>query len=167
MITLRLMTPADILLVVDKCAQDNWPKPASTFEAYLYDQIKGERTVCLAFFEAHFAGYVTLKITSAYPFFSEHNIPEINDLNVLPSSRRKGIGSALLAWAEQEAQKHSTVIGLGVGLYDGYGNAQQLYCKRGYLPDGLGITYKNQRAVYGTTVEVDDDLILWFVKKLR
>ncbi|MFA6303282.1 MAG: hypothetical protein WC627_09150 [Legionella sp.] len=58
-------------------------------------------------------------------------------------------------------------VGIGFGLYDGYGNAQKMYIARGYVPDGLGITYNYQRVEYGTQVPLDGDLVLWFTKKLK
>ncbi|HCE6154635.1 TPA: N-acetyltransferase, partial [Legionella pneumophila] len=63
------------------------------------------------------------------------------------------------------------VVGIGVGLYGGhdggYGQAQRLYVNRGYIPDGLGVTYGYKPTVPGQTYPLDDDLILWFTKKLR
>ena len=73
----------------------------------------------------------------------------------------------MLDCAEQEARKHYDVVGLGVGLYDGYGSAQKLYIARGYKPDGLGITYDYKRVEPGSQVCLDDDLILWFTKRIR
>ncbi|HXW52885.1 MAG TPA: GNAT family N-acetyltransferase, partial [Myxococcota bacterium] len=60
----------------------------------------------------------------------------------------------------------SPVVGIGVGLYDGYGDAQKLYVKRGYIPDGLGPTYRYIKLVYGQSVNVDDDLVMWFTKRI-
>lgn len=39
--------------------------------------------------------------------------------------------------------------------------------QRGYLPDGLGITYNYNRVDYNYKVSMDDDLVLWFTKKLN
>ncbi|MGI4775446.1 MAG: hypothetical protein ACRYE9_00700 [Janthinobacterium lividum] len=61
-------------------------------------------------------------------------------------------------------------VGLGVGLYvgmdGGYGSAQRLYIRRGYIPDGKGITYKYQYVDYEISIPNDDDLNLWLIKKL-
>lgn len=89
------------------------------------------------------------------------------DFNVLPVMRNKGIGSALLEIAEKEAAKKSAIVGLGVGLYADYGAAQKLYVKRGYVPDGLGVTYKYKDIKPGAKVDLDDDLVLWFIKELK
>lgn len=118
-----------------------------------------------------FAGYVTLKWQSRYESFARAGIPEIMDLNVLPPFRKAGIGSMLLDTAEKEAATKSDVVGLGVGLYGGpdggYGAAQKLYVNRGYLPDGRGVTYHYQLAIPGNNYPLDDELTLWFTKRLK
>ncbi|MDN5248442.1 MAG: GNAT family N-acetyltransferase [Wolbachia endosymbiont of Tyrophagus putrescentiae] len=166
-IAIREFTKFDIQIIVTNFAEANWLKPASTFEAYLQEQKLGERIVWVAFYNNEFAGYITLKWKSSYPSFKNQNIPEVMDFNILPSMRNKGIGSALLEVAEKEAAKRNYTVGLGVGLYADYGVAQKLYIKRGYIPDGLGVTYKYQCVKPGTKVDLDDDLVLWFTKKLR
>ena len=50
-------------------------------------------------------------------------------------------------------------------MYADYGPAQRMYIKRGYVPDGLGLYYKNQPVTPGKNVFVDDDLALYLVKK--
>ena len=157
----------DIPLIVSAFAQADWPKPASTFDAYLHEQEAGQRLIWVGWLDNNVAGYVTLVWNSLYKPFHAHAIPEIMDLNVLPQHRNQSIGSNLLAYAEDAAQKKSEYVGLGVGLYADYGRAQQLYVKRGYLPDGRGITYKYQSVSQGNMVHVDDDLVLWFTKRLR
>ncbi|MCC5015518.1 MULTISPECIES: GNAT family N-acetyltransferase [unclassified Legionella] len=165
-INLRSLMQTDIQPIVEKFSRHNWVKPASTFITYLAEQNRGERIIWLAFSQDELAGYVTLKWLSSYPSFRDQNIPEIMDLNVLPPYRKKGIGSCLLARAEHESAKKSTRCGLGVGLYGDYGQAQRLYIKRGYLPDGLGITSHYNDVVPGGRYAVDDDLVLWLTKKL-
>lgn len=154
-----------IPVIVEAFARLGWNKPASVFEHYLAEQNKGIRKVWLAFKGDEFAGYVTLKWNSDYPPFKSESIPEINDLNVLPQFRARGIGANLLELAETEAQTRSKLIGIGVGLYADYGRAQIMYVKRGYVPDGRGVTYRNQAVSPGASVVIDDDLILWFERR--
>jgi GNAT superfamily N-acetyltransferase len=147
-------------------ARHNWEKPKELFHAYLQEQKDGKRKLWVAYYEGELAGYVTLNGASQYQPFLAQGIPEIMDLNVLPPFRCKGIGSKLLDEAEKSAAKKSPIVGIGVGLYDGYGDAQKLYVKRGYVPDGYGPTYNYSYLAYGQSVTVDDDLVLWFTKQL-
>ncbi len=162
----RALEEADIPKIVAAFDEIGWDKPASLFQKYLEEQKNNTRLVWVAFKENVFVGYVCLKLHSDYQYFADKNIPEISDLNVLQKFRRQGIGSKLLDLAEAETQKQSQYVGLGAGLYADYGNAQKLYVKRGYVPDGCGITYKNKPVAPWETVRLDDDLVLWFIKKL-
>jgi GNAT superfamily N-acetyltransferase len=144
-----------------------WHKPSSLFEQYLCEQEKGERVVFVAFVNNQFAGYVTLLWKSRYVHFMTENIPEIVDLNVLPQFRQQGIGSGLLTVTEKVAAQEHVRVGIGVGLMSDYGNAQRLYVRRGYIPDGNGITFKEKAVVHGQKVTVDDDLVLWFIKGVK
>jgi GNAT superfamily N-acetyltransferase len=156
-----------IPLLVREFARHDWHKPQSTFDRYWHEQTLNERVIWVAFHHDQCTGYVTLKWESSYQSFKEQHIPEIMDLNVLPPYRHKGIGTRLLEIAEQLASTQKDTVGLGVGLYRDYGNAQRLYIKRGYVPDGLGVTYNYQPVVPGDSAPVDDDLVLWFTKPLE
>lgn len=171
-VLIKVLYESDIIRIVDAFEQSNWLKPISIFEKYLSDQRGGNRNVWVASIDNQVAGYVTLNWHSSYKPFAKRNIPEIMDLNTLPEHRAKGIGSALLDIAEKQAATRCDEVGLGVGLYyeplgGGYGSAQKLYVKRGYIPNGLGITYNYKPLEYGQQVTLDDDLILWFTKRLR
>jgi GNAT superfamily N-acetyltransferase len=157
----------DIPKIVAAFLELNWNKPSTQYLHYLQEQNLKERAIWTAWHKDIFLGYVTLKWISDYIPFRESQIPEINDLNVLPKFRKQGIGSKLLDLAETEAAQKSTTIGLGVGLFLDYGNAQRLYIQKGYMPDGRGITYKNKAVLWNELVAVDDDLVLWLTKKIR
>ena len=103
---------------------------------------------------------------SNYTPFRDSDIPEVSDLNVLPHHRNRGIGSRLLDAVEAEAARQTARVGLGVGLHADYGAAQRLYVRRGYVPDGSGIMYKNEPVEYGATVRIDDDATLMLVRSL-
>lgn len=165
--TIQLLVKSNIPSIVSSFSNIGWNKPAALFEKYLKEQIEGTKWVWLAFHKEEFAGYVTLELQSEYEPFSKKNIPEIKDLNVLPQFRNQGIGSALLDYAEEKAKSYSDTIGIGVGLYADYGNAQKLYIKRGYVPDGNGVTYHYQVIEPGKQVILDDDLVLWFTKSVK
>lgn len=165
-LVIKSLEESDINIIVDAFIASNWTeKPASLFEEYLAEQNAEERIVWLAYQSNVFAGYVTLKWKSDYPYFMQQNIPEIKDLNVLPNFRNQGIGSILLDAAEKEAFNHTSNIGIGVGLYPDYGSAQKLYVKRGYIPDGKGVSYDYRTLLPGERTILDDELILWMVKE--
>lgn len=144
-----------------------WLKPAALFQRYLAEQASGTRICLAANLKDAFAGYVTVNWQPAYPDFAEKKIPEIQDLNVLPCFRGKGIGTALLDQAEAQISRHSDIAGIGVGLHPGYNDAQKLYGRRGYFPDGRGITYRNRYLREGEQVVLDDDLVLHLIRRIR
>ena len=169
-IVIRRFVESDIPVIVPSFEEHHWPKPEETFKEYLLEQQAGGRVVWIANVDNKFAGYITLTWWSQYQSFRDCQIPEIMDLNVLPPFRRIGIGLKLLVTAESEAATRSDVVGIGVGLYGGddggYGLAQRLYVKSGYIPDGRGVTYNYQPVVPGDCMPCDDDLVLWFTKRL-
>jgi GNAT superfamily N-acetyltransferase len=142
-----------------------WDKPVRQYEAYLEQQRSGVRDVLVATVEDEFAGYVTVRWESQYEPFG--GIPEIQDFNVLPHYRRRGIGSGLMDAAEALVAERSAVVGIGVGLYADYGTAQRMYVRRGYLPDGRGLMYENQPVPPGETLRLDDAATLMFTKSLH
>jgi GNAT superfamily N-acetyltransferase len=136
------------------------------FSRCLEENKTKERVTFIAFVDNEVSGYVNIIFKSAYPCFNEKNIPEINDLYVVPEYRRRGIGKLLLDQCEGFASRTYEYIGLGVGLYKDYGSAQRLYTKNGYELDGNGLMYKNVPVEPGKDVFVDDDLLLYLHKKL-
>jgi len=112
----------------------------------------GVRDVLVATDDDRFVGYMTVRWESAY--FG--GLPDIQDFNVLPPYRRRGIGSGLMDAAETLVAERSAVVGIGVGLYADYGQAQRVYVRRGYLPDGRGLMYDGQPVAPGNTVRNDD-----------
>lgn len=164
-IEIRLLQKKDIDLLTSAFAAANWKKPRSLFEGYLAEQAQHHRLIWAAYCDQQIAGYVTLRWRSGYLPFKEQNIPEIIDFNVLPQFRNQGIGSRLLDIAENAARQKSPVVGIGVGLYADYGAAQRLYVKRGYIPDGRGVSYDYAAVPPGEQVCLDDELVLWFTKQ--
>ena len=58
------------------------------------------------------------------------------------------------------------MAGISVGMDPDYGAAQRMYVQRGYVPDGRGLTHNNRYVRRGEQVTVDDDLNLFFTKRL-
>jgi GNAT superfamily N-acetyltransferase len=165
-LSIRLLKAEDIQPIAAAFAALGWDKPATQYESYLEEQRRGERVALVAWQRDEFVGYVTIVWASGYAPFRDAAIPEISDFNVLPHARRQGIGSRLMDEAERRIAERSPVAGIGVGLFSDYGAAQRLYVKRGYIPDGRGITAHERRVTWGDSVVVDDDLVLWFTKTL-
>jgi GNAT superfamily N-acetyltransferase len=142
-------------------------KPVAQYRRYLAEQLAGTRACLVATLDRQFAGYVTVNWAPTYCAFVEQQIPEIQDLNVLPGFRRKGLATRLLDRAEEEISRRSGIAGIGVGLHPGYNQAQRLYAKRGYIPDGRGVTYRDRYVEEGAPVVLDDDLVLHLTKRLE
>lgn len=166
MVLIRELRENDIFAIVEAFDLIGWNKPVSQFRKYLAEQSEGARNVLLAFAKDDFAGYLTIVWESHYPPFKAAGIPEITDFNVLPTARRKRIGTKLMDEAERIISRRSEIVGIGVGLDADYGAAQRLYVRRGYVPDGRGIVWQNRFPKYGEQVTVDDNLNLYFTKKL-
>lgn len=169
-ITIREMHERDIdMLVKTFCfpwssieeTRDKWVE-------YYKEQQQHMRTVYLLEEQGAILGYASLLRQSHYPQFKESGIPEINDVWVSEDHRGNGFGSRLIQHVEKMALEQGfKKIGLGVGLYKDYGIAQKLYIHLGYIPDGMGVTYKSQLVVPGDSHPVDDDLLIWLKKDLE
>lgn len=138
------------------------------FEICLEEQKNNARDVLLARRgDGRLAGFVMLNWRPLYAFYRRMGIPEIQDLNVIPEARRQGVAMALVRYCEDLARmKGCAQAGIAVGLDSGYGAAQRLYVKLGYMPDGFGITYDRHPVSRGEVRPIDDDLCLMMVKEL-
>ena len=166
LIIIRRLKSSDCQTIAEAFQKQGWNKPVEQYQNYLIQQIRGEREVLIAEFENEFAGYLTILRQSHYPPFKAKNIPEINDFNVLIKFRKRGIGAVLMDAAESLIAEKSETVGIGVGLTADYGAAQRLYVKRGYIPDGRGISQGGKILQYGDKIKVDDRLTLWLTKNL-
>lgn len=167
-LSIRKLEPDDCQVIAESFERIGWSshKPLSQYERYLNEQDAGERDVLVGFEDSDFAGYLTIVWLPEYEPFRVKGIPEVQDFNVLPEFRRRKIGTALMDQAEEEIAKRFNSVGIGVGMYPDYGNAQRLYVKRGYVPDGRGLTYGGKVLAPMETVVNDDDLVLYFEKQL-
>ena len=166
-IIIRELANADCHVLAHAFASQGWNKPVELFERYLSGRSAGKRSALVAEIGGDLAGYVTVDWIPEYPMFKERSIPEIVDLNVLVKFQKRGVGTHLMEAAEQLVAERSDTVGIRVGLDADYGNAQHLYIKRGYLPDGLGISQRGRFLKYGDAVTVDDDLTIGFTKSLK
>ena len=53
-----------------------------------------------------------------------------------------------------------------MGLYAAYGRAQRLYVRRGYVPDGAGVTVDGVSVPPGSTIVLDDEPALALTQAL-
>ena len=166
-VQIRFLNETDPPIISAAFSAIGWDNPVAQFLRYLAEELAGAGICWVATVESRFAGYVTVNWKPTYPGFAETRIPEIQDLNVLPQFRRKGVATRLLDRAEEEIASRSSVVGIGVGLHPGYNAAQKMYVNRGYVPDGRGITYQDRYVREGEQVVLDDDLVLHLTKRLR
>ncbi len=166
-ITINFLEAHDIPLITAKPSFLNFNASALYIEKLLAAQRKGEIEFLVARYDGIIAGFLYVNWNAGYPSFAEKSIPEIKDLRVLAEYRRRGIATALIDEAEKCIFARSPVAGIGVGLYADYGPAQRMYALRDYVPDGRGITYKEQPVKPGHDVFVDDDLLLYLVKERK
>ncbi|MDR0898163.1 MAG: GNAT family N-acetyltransferase [Oscillospiraceae bacterium] len=163
---IRPMISSDIADFHAAFAAQGWDKPLSVLEGYYAGQQAGEHQVFVATVDGEIAGYAVLIPQSRGGHFAT-GIPEICDFIVLMKHQRKGIGDAIMNAAEAAASAFSDTVALGVGLHSGYGAAQRIYAKRGYIPDGSGVWYQGKPlAPYAPCIN-DDDLVLYMSKRLE
>jgi GNAT superfamily N-acetyltransferase len=160
------MVKADIVAFPAAFSAENWSKPEKQFELYFVEQQNGTRQVFVAEFNGEVAGYATLLPQAPDGAFKGMNIPEILDFNVLIQFQRRGIGTAIMDAIETEVRGYSDRICLGVGLHRGYGTAQRMYVKRGYVPDGSGVWYGDEVQEPYAACRVDAALVLYLSKDL-
>lgn len=163
---IRPLKSEDAQALATGFAEMGWTKPASQYMRYLHEQASGSRMTLVAEWGERVAGYVTIVWESQDPVFGDRGIPEIKDLNVLKPFRRMGIGNSLMESAEAAIAERSQVAGVGVGLHSGYGSAQRLYVRRGYLPDGAGVVVDGKTVPEGAEIRLDDEPALRMTKRL-
>ena len=164
--TIRNMIKSDIESLSHGFMNQGWPAREEILASYFWEQASGDREVLVAEIDGAVAGYVTILPSAKHgPFASIY--PELSDFNVFEPFRNKGIGNRLLEKAEQGVKRFSGKVCLGVGLHLGYGPAQRLYIKRGYIPDGTGVWYRHKPLEMGASCQNDDDLVLYLSKDLQ
>ncbi len=166
-IVIRNMRQSDAQVITDGEIAQGWDASVEKYEMRLRHQAEGRAIALVAEYEGNVAGYINVYPNSPWGAFANQGFPEIMDFGVLEKYRRKGIGGKLMDTAEKISSEYSNLVYLGVGLHSGYGSAQRMYVKRGYVPDGSGVWYKN--AVCGQYADCcnDDDLVLYLSKRLR
>ena len=162
---IRSMEQSDARIFYDTYLSYGWHPALETYETYYREQENGERVVFIAEYEGRVSGICTLVLNPSEGPWANMGYPEIVDLTVFFHIHRKGIGSRLLDAAEREAFSRSDMVFLAVGLHSGYGPAQRIYVKRGYIPDGSGVWYQGRNLEQYAPCVNGDDLLLFMYKK--
>lgn len=165
-ILVRNMEPADARIICEEEIAQGWDQTVEKYEMRLADAEKGLCISMVALYQGQMAGYINVYKEGLDGAFVGKGWPEIVDFGVLEKFRRRGIGSVLMDVAERVAGEYADTVWLGVGLYSGYGSAQRMYAKRGYIPDGSGVWYGKRVAEPYEKYCNDDDLVLYMSKKL-
>ena len=162
---IRKMQTSDVKELSQGFINQGWPGREEILARYFLEQECGEREVLVAEVESALAGYITILPCAKQGPFAEI-YPELSDFNVFEPFQNQGIGNLLMEEAEKRVKLISDKVTLGVGLHSGYGPAQRLYIKRGYIPDGSGVWYQNHRPAMDATCEDIGDLVLYLSKDL-
>ena len=164
--SIRKMQEYDIKNLSQGFISQGWPGREEILARYFLEQKSKEREVLVAEIDGVVAGYITILPSAKHGPFAEV-YPELSDFNVFEPFRNQGVGNQLLEEAEKRVKLISNKVTLGVGLHLGYGPAQRLYIKRGYIPDGSGVWYRNPPLEMNATIQNNDDLVLYLSKELE
>lgn len=165
-IVIRSIQSEDAKIICEEEIAQGWNQIQEKYLMRIADHNSGKSIGLVAEYKGNVAGYNNVYINSEWGPFKKMGLCEIVDFGVLEKFRCHGIGSKLMDVAEAIAKKYADTVYLGVGLYSSYGSAQRMYVKRGYIPDGSGVWYGENVALPYQTYCNDDDLILYFTKKL-
>ena len=163
--SIRKMQESDIQELSRGFISQGWPSREEILTRYFKEQESGEREVLVAEVGGAVAGYITILPCAKQGPFAEI-YPELSDFNVFEPFQNQGIGNLLLEEAEKRVRLISDKVTLGVGLHSGYGPAQRLYIKRGYIPDGTGVWYQNHQPAMNAVCEDIGELVLYLSKNL-
>ena len=167
-VLIRDMRPEDAAYFAREEQAQGWHTTEEKFEAELRDAQAGRSVALTAEYREQAAGYVSVYRSGVGGALANTGTPIIVDLGVLQKFQRRGVGGKLMDCAEAVAARWADTVYLAVGLHNGYGSAQRMYFKRGYIPDGTGAWYKEKPVTpYDTVYTVDDDLVLYLTKRLK
>ena len=167
-LVIRDMEEADARVFFDEFTAQGWHPDMDGYLKRLRERAEGKCAALTAVYRGCPAGFVYVDREVREGPFRRKGWPMIVNFNVLKKYQRRGIGARLMDAAEGIAGRYSDTVCLGVGLCGSYGSAQRMYVKRGYIPDGSGVWYRDEPCIqYETVCTVDDDLILYLYKALR
>lgn len=165
-ILVRTMVPEDARIITEAEIAQGWQQTIDKYEMRLRHQAEKQCVALVVEWRGSVAGYIHLYPCSGTGPAVYAGCPEIVDFGVLEKARGHGVGSRLMDVAEQLALEYGDRVYLAVGLHSGYGSAQRMYVKRGYIPDGSGVWYRDRILPPGAACCNDDDLVLYMSKTL-
>ena len=165
-LVIRDMISADAQIITDGEIAQGWDQSVDKYFRRLRDQEAGIAVSLVAEYKGEVVGYLNVYPLSKWGAFGNQGLPELIDFGVLEKYRRLGIGTKLMDVAEAIAARYANRVYLGVGLHAGYGSAQRMYVKRGYVPDGTGVWYKDSVCPPYSNCCNDDELVLYMIKDL-
>ncbi|HWQ57805.1 MAG TPA: GNAT family N-acetyltransferase [Clostridia bacterium] len=163
-ILIRGMKRADAEAILAAELAQGYHETMEKYETRLRDQAEGRSAALVAIYAGNVAGYVNVYFDAPWGAFAGTGYCEIVDFGVLEKYRRRGVGGRLMDAAEAIAFTKADTVYLGVGLHSGYGSAQRMYVKRGYVPDGSGAWYGDRVCEPYVSCRNDDDLVLYLSK---
>ncbi len=166
-IVIRDLQRSDAQIITDEEIAQGWDATIDKYKMRLRHQAEGKAIALVAEWNGRVAGYINVYPDCKCGAYANRGYAEIVDFGVLEKYRRRGIGGRLMDIAEQIASSYSDVVTLGVGLHSGYGSAQRMYVKRGYIPDGSGVWYQGQVCEPYRKCRNDDDLVLYLAKRIK
>ncbi len=164
-ILIRDLQQSDAQILTDEEIAQGWDATVNKYEMRLRHRSEGRCVALVAEWNGSVAGYVSVYPDAESGAFANRGYAEIVDFAVLEKYRRRGVGGRLLDVAERIAFSYADVVYLGVGLHSGYGSAQRMYVKRGYVPDGSGVWYRDRVCEPYADCRNDDDLVLYLCKR--
>ncbi len=171
-LNVRFATEKDIEPLYQLFNGEPFKEPREKFQAYVEQSQKKICLFALAEVDGQLCSMVTAHFKPAQfaPMDKSlicQNIPEVKSLQTQPGFEGNGAATALMDFIEAEVRREGYhELGLTVGLYPSYGTAQRMYVKRGYIPDGKGISYEGRIVPPGEMIRLDDALTLCMIKKL-
>ena len=166
---IRSMEKSDARVIYDTYLSYNWHPVLETYETYYRENLSGRRITFCAEVDGKLAGHVSL-ILAPDPGemgpFAGSGMPLVSDFTVFFAYHRRGIGKKLMDVLEGKAAELADGVCLAVGCHYGYGTAQRMYIKRGYIPDGSGVWWNGKRHEQYEPCVNDDELLLWLSKDL-
>ncbi len=165
-VTIRNMEPEDAQAITDAEIEQGWHASVEKYQIRLEDQRTGKAIALVAEYSGRPVGYINIYPDGTGGAFGGKGYPKIVDFGVLEKYQKRGIGTALMDVAEEIAATYADIVYLGVGIHSGYGSAQRMYVKRGYIPDGSGVWYQDKICGQYDACMNDDDLVLYLSKKL-